>query len=298
MIDISNTIHSNVTRLEDLNLIDAFLFQEATANPVHAKMIAQIIIRRALGIELGDAIVEVEKPMNGYTPDKHGLRMDICVSEFNSPHNPSLPSRLFKIEHNKYRETDLPRRSRYSTSLLDAKILPTNTPFSLLPNIFSIWILPYDPFGENRMIYTVKNMVVENSNLEYNDGITKIFLCINGSLGGTKELADLLHYFSHSTLNNANDKELIEIQHIIDEIKHNEKAGERYMRFVTYEEYIEMAKEHGYITGYESGYDSGVKAFITALKSSSFDQSQVKEALINHYNLSSDKADKYLDLYW
>lgn len=35
--------------------------------------------------------------------------------------------------------------------------------FKNLPQLVMIWILPYDPFGDDRMLYTVKNMVVPKS---------------------------------------------------------------------------------------------------------------------------------------
>lgn len=38
--------------IKDLNLIDAFLFNETTENPDNTKIIAKIIIRRVLGFDV------------------------------------------------------------------------------------------------------------------------------------------------------------------------------------------------------------------------------------------------------
>ena len=309
MTNISNTPSSVILPLKDLNLIDDFLFQEATSNPIHAEIIAKAIIRRTLGIKLDNIIVEVEKPINNHQKNRRGIRMDICVTEFDSTHNATIPTRLFKIEPNKYKESNLPKRSRYSTSLLDAKLLPTNTSPSMLPTIYSIWILPYDPFGEDRMVYTVKNTVVENHKIDYNDGITKIFLYISGNSGGSTELRNLLRFFANSTADYAVDEELSKMQEIIDHIKHDERAGDRYMdysTYVTYEELVERMKEDAYINAYESGYDSGynsgysqaIQSCIHTLKAISSEREKVKEALITHYHLSVADADKYLAQYW
>jgi len=65
--------------------------------------------------------------------------------------------------------------------LIDCKLLPANTPYAKLPDMFSIWILPYDPFGDDRIIYTVKNKVEENNQIVYNDGVTKIYLYTKGA---------------------------------------------------------------------------------------------------------------------
>lgn len=70
------------------------------------------------------------------------------------------------------------------------------TNFRDLPELISIWILPKDPFGCNQMIYTVKNVVVENNNLLYNDGVTKLFLYTEGRYGGSKKLKAMLKYMT------------------------------------------------------------------------------------------------------
>ena len=58
--------------------------------------------------------------------------------------------------------------------------------------------VPYDPFGDDRMIYTIKNVVTENEKLLYNDGIRKIFLYTKGSKGGNLKLKNLLDYMENT----------------------------------------------------------------------------------------------------
>ena len=48
-------------------------------------------------------------------------------------------------------------------ALADVKLLETGTDYDKLPDMWTIWILPYDPFGLNYMLYTVKNRVEENA---------------------------------------------------------------------------------------------------------------------------------------
>ena len=103
-----------------------------------------------------------------------------------------------------------------------------------------IWILPYDPFGDDRMLYTVKNMVVENNKLVYNDGVLKFFLYTKGKNGGSKELKDLLTYFEETTQDNAVDQELKEIQKIVGGIKESRETEDRYM---TLQEIIDHEKQ-------------------------------------------------------
>ena len=45
---------------------------------------------------------------------------------------------------------------------------------------FILQFLPYDPFGKDCMLYSVKNVVEDHPKIEYNDGIRKIFLYTGG----------------------------------------------------------------------------------------------------------------------
>ncbi len=291
--------------LSELNLMNSFLFEAVTEKHENAELLARTIIRRALGIELGNVTVEVEKPLKGIDTDKRGIRMDICVREFNQTTPTSLPSRIFNIEPNNYKENELPRRNRFSQSLMDVKLLPSGDSGFNLPDIYTIWILTDDPFGKDRMIYTVKNMVEEDSEIVYNDGITKIFLFVNGKIGGSAELQNLLHFFTNTNTNNAVDDELSNLQKIVDEVKHNAEVGDRYMHFVTYEEYAQLREESGYLRGIEQGKEEakkerehGIRSLVESLKSLSVEYFKIKEFLSNQYSLSNEQADQYMNLYY
>ena len=75
------------------------------------------------------------------------------------------PQNAELIEPNTYEEKYLEKRSRYYLSLTDTKYLGKIKEYKDLPDFVSIWILPYAPFGDIRMVYTVKNMGVENPKL-------------------------------------------------------------------------------------------------------------------------------------
>ncbi len=102
-------------------------------------------------------------------------------------------------------------RSRFYQALADVKLLETGTDYDKLPDMWTIWILPYDPFGLNYMLYSVKNRVEESDEIEYNDGVRKLFLYTKGEKGGTKALHDLLSYLQNSREENAVDEELLKL---------------------------------------------------------------------------------------
>ena len=191
--------------LQTLNLINSFLFDSSMENPENAKFIAKTIVKRATGRELNDFTVETQKELKSIEPGKRGIRLDILVSVSDSD---GKTSELYDIEPNDYYEPDLAKRTRFYNSLTDVKLLKSGEDFGELPELISIWILPYDPFGDNRMLYTVKNIVTDNPDLKYNDGVTNLFLYTEGTIGGSKSLSDLLNHMTHTTAENALDSDL------------------------------------------------------------------------------------------
>ena len=286
----SNESQKQIKKLEDLDIMDAFLFDKATSSVENAITISKVIIKRATGFDVKNIIVETEKQIPGTDLNKRGVRLDVYLTEEDRQAGKDI-LRLFDIEPNNYYESDLPRRSRFYQSLIDSELLPTNTPFRSLPDIFMIWILPYDPFGDERMIYTVKNMVVENNQIVYNDGSTKLFLYTKGTKGGSKELKDLLTYFENTTLTNAVDEDLLEIQKIVDSVKADSRERERYM---TLQEMMYYEKRDSY----QEGIMEGIKCVINAYKSLNATGEQAKTTLIEQFHLTEEKADEYIHLYW
>ena len=210
--------------------------------------------------------------------------MDIFLREQEKTANSISTLRLYDIEPNKYREKDLPRRSRFYQSLIDSKLLPTDIPYEELPDVITIWILPFDPFGCDRMVYTVKNMVAEENHIVYNDGIIKLFLYTKGTKGGSKELKNLLTYMEHTTAENAVDKDLQEIQGIVENVKSKDNLGGRYM---TLQEMINYEKR-----------DSRIEGAILTCKFLGLDINQTKDSIIKQYKLPESMAEYFLDIYW
>lgn len=158
--------------------------------------------------------------------------------------------------------------------------------------MITIWILPYDPFGDDRMIYTIKNIVVENHDLVYNDGITKIILYTKGTKGGSKELKDFLTYMEDSRLSNVVDEELLQLQEIINNVKSKEDVGERYM---TLQEMIDYEKRDSYEDGIKAG---AIMGSINTCKSLNLNKIQTKNILLEQFAIPKEQADEYMNLYW
>jgi len=189
----------------DLNLIDDFMFAEASIDEDTSPLLIRMIIERSTGLKIGKLSVEPQKTVNGVDTDKHGIRMDVTIREVEED---GKTVQLFDVEPNNMSSINLPRRSRYYQALTDVKLLDSGVEYDELPDMWTIWILPYDPFGLDYMLYTVKNIVEEDQKIEYNDGVRKIFLYTGGKNGGTKSLKNLLIYMENSVEENAVDDDL------------------------------------------------------------------------------------------
>jgi predicted transposase/invertase (TIGR01784 family) len=214
-----------------------------------AEHFAKMLIKRATGINIDKVTIDYQKVVNGMDTDLHGIRLDMSVTEEleeeqEESENKSWGEiiahekqkgkkenvRVFDIEPNKGSKSELPKRSRYLQALMDVKLLGSGEDYESMPELWTIWILPYDPFGQNRMIYFVKNVVEEFEEISYNDGVRKIFLYTGGTLGGNKNLKSLLNYINHSTAENAVDTELEKLHLGVEKLKQNKKIGVKYMR--------------------------------------------------------------------
>lgn len=299
-IQNNQSVFKPLKPLEELDMMDAFLFEAATEDDENAKKIAKIIIERVTGHRVKNLIIETQKQLKGINVDKRGIRMDLYSTEKDSEENGGGVLRVYDIEPNNYMEKELPRRNRFYQSLIDAKLLPRGTDFEHMPDVISIWILPYDPFGDDRMLYTVKNIVAENEKLIYNDGVSKIFLYTQGNKGGSEELKALLTYMENTKAENAVDEELLQIQGIVDDVKGSSKERERYMKLYGV---IDYEKRDSFEEGRESGLREGenrgkIRGTISTCKSFGADRSRTKEELKKSYALTDETAEDYLNLYW
>ena len=100
-----------------------------------------------------------------------------------------------------------------------------------LKEVVVILITPYDPFGLNRMVYTVQNRCVEEPDMPYDDGAKTIYLYTRGKEGNPpEELQQFLTYMEHTTWENAVNSTLQEIQRMVDTAKTDKGVSLEYMK--------------------------------------------------------------------
>lgn len=208
--------------LDGLNVIDDFLFYELLSGD-RGEWFCKMLIKAMCGREVKDVRITPQCVLQGTDLVNHGIRMDLLVDEKEGV--------LYDIEPDKYTDRKaLPRRARYYHSLSDSKLLKAGKDYRTLRDLWVVFILPYDPFGENRMSYTFRTMCEELPNLKYEDGAKTIYLNTRGNIGGSGELAALLKYTENSTEDNVTTEELSDLHNYVKSIKKKREVGVRYMK--------------------------------------------------------------------
>lgn len=182
----------------------------------------------------------------------HGARLDVYIEEGDEVEiDSSNVSTIYDIEpdkNNKRKDIDfIAQRTRFYHAIIDSRSLKSGQSYDKLKKVFVIFICPYDPFGDDRMIYTIRNHCVENPELPYEDGARTIFLYTKGRKGRDNEsLSQLLDYMENTTRENAVSEELEAIQEMVDVVKEDAEVTVAYMKgFERDQMFLEEGKELG-----------------------------------------------------
>lgn len=237
--------------LAELNLLDDFLFQEIVSQKETGEEFCRILLRTILNRPIRNVRIIPQKNILGIDTDRHGIRLDAYIEDLSfCGDTPSCSSSqsggiddldfadaeiipdIYDIEPNNTSEKQsLPKRMRYYHGLIDTQILDRGTGYKYLPNVIIITILPYDPFGKNRMVYTILNRCMEDASIPYDDGAKKIFLYTRGTAGNPSQaLRDMLKYMEMTTDEHVTNQDIASVHKLVKTIKHNKEVGINYMK--------------------------------------------------------------------
>ena len=294
-------------RLEELNLLDNFLFQEMVSGEEDGAEFCRILLKTILNRTIHKVKVIPQKNIPGVDTDRHGIRLDAYIEEERLADGEELEaeveSDIYDIEPNKVYEKGkiLPRRMRYYHGLIDTKLLAAGTRYDRLPNVVIIVILPYDPFGQNRMVYTIENHCVEDASVCYDDGVKKIFLYTKGTEGNPgRELQDMLKYMEESTEENVTNPDIEKVHRFVQKIKHKAEIGVNYMKSWEWDEMIreeatregmEQGLAQGLEQGIEQGIEQGLEQGLEQARNENIAQmTTVIRNLMNNLGMTADQA--------
>ena len=245
--------------LEEMNVIDDFLFTEIMADEKSGLEACRIILSCVLKREVKNINFTAQKTVPGITETSHGIRMDAYVTE--SADDTGEKIRVYDVGPDKQsnHKDGLPKRSRYYGDLIDTQLLKSGADYVRLPELVTIFILSYDPFGEGAMYYEAGTVVKTHPGVEYNDGIRRIFLYVNGDLPkdadkAERSIQNLLKYINDSTAPNVTDDNTRRLDSIVKRTKAKKEVGVKYMKsWERDRELIENARAEGREEGREEG---------------------------------------------
>ena len=229
-------------KLEDLNLLDDFLFGSMVTHPEVGEKFVREILKTIFGKDFGKLTVVPQKIYYGVDTDKHGARLDVYLEE-SPPENTEDAATVYDMEPDKNDDNNavraLPRRVRFYHAMIDGNSLNSGENYKQLKNVFVILITSYDPLNVHRMVYTIRNMCQEMPSLPYEDGAQTIFLYTKGTEGDPpKELRELLYYMENTTEENAINDSLKRIHKMVMLVKHDKEVTLSFMKIFEREEMI------------------------------------------------------------
>lgn len=218
--------------LKELNLLDDFLMGAVASDEEIGPEFCRIVLSTFLGRKIGEVRVISQRTIPALSPELRGIRMDVEVTEVREEAEGLPAMNIYDIEPHIPRDGNLPRRNRFYQAKVDGRNMPGGTEdFYRLPNLYVITITPYDPFGYDYMMYTVRNRCEEVPGMDYEDGLQFIYLNPKGTKGGSSDIREMLHYFQSSQEENATNESLKKIHDYVSRVKILPEVEKDYMKF-------------------------------------------------------------------
>ena len=240
--------------LEELNLLDNFLFNAMLTYPDTGEAFIRKLLETLFDRKFPHLKIHPQKTFIGLNTGLRGARLDVYIEEDGSVqiHDEAIPT-VYDVEpdHNKdaAQIKAFPKRARFYHAAIDRVALKSGENFGKLKKVYVIFICDYDPFGCDRVLYTIKNKCLEEPELPYNDDTETWVLYTRGKKGNiSKSLRQLLSYMENTNQSNAINEDLREIQLMVDQVKHNGEVSLQYMKSFEHDQMM-----------YEQGHEQGRK---------------------------------------
>ena len=231
-------------KLEDLNLIDNFLFEALVSHPEFGEPFCRIMLSILMQREVRQVKVVSQKVYPGSDTDRHGSRLDVYVEEyFNGDMNMDIGGLpvLYDIEPEKgeKNKSSLPRRVRFYHSSIDHGSLASGTEYLKLRHVYVIMITTFDPFGYDHILYTVRNTCIEVPEYPYDDGAATFFFYTKGKKGEcADEIRELLNFMENTQDANAVSPRIRQIFDMVSMVKQDERMKVAYVKSFERDELI------------------------------------------------------------
>ena len=233
--------------LKDLNLMDKFLFDEAMEDKDNMKTLLDIVLGQDTHLKYPP---QTEKEFRN-SKENRQIRLDVYAIDDDV---------VYDTEPQKQNTKNLPKRSRLYQGLIDSNLLPPGSiDFNALNTVIIIMIMPFDLFGYELYQYTFRMKCEEISELELEDGATRIFLNSHGKHPEfvNPELIELLEYMEKSTDTVAKKCESKRIHQMHERITKLKSSKEMEIKYMQKWEEKEIERQEAYAEGERVGEKRG-----------------------------------------
>ena len=224
-------------KLEELNLLDDFLFNAMMTYPEMGEEFTRKILKLLFNKEFRNLKVIAQKSYGGLNTDLRGARLDVYVESDDSAEiDATEDASIYDLEPDKNDKAKyvaaFPQRIRFYHAIIDSRSLKSGEDFGKLKRVYVIFICNYDPFGYDRVKYTIRNMCVEEPEMPYDDGAQTTILYTKGTKDDniSEELRQFLNYMENTTQTNAVNDTLKDIQKMVDIVKRDGEVSLSYMK--------------------------------------------------------------------
>ena len=224
-------------KLEELNLLDDFLFNAMMTYPEIGEKFTRKILKLLFNRDFRNLKVIAQKSYRGLNTDLRGARLDVYVESDDSAEiDASEDVSIYDLEPDKNDKAKyiaaFPQRIRFYHAIIDSRSLKSGEDFGKLKRVYVIFICNYDPFGYDRVKYTIRNMCVEEPEMPYDDGAQTTVLYTKGTKDDdiSEELRQFLNYMENTTQTNAVNDTLKDIQKMVDIVKRDGEVSLSYMK--------------------------------------------------------------------
>ena len=235
-------------KLEELNLLDDFLFHAMLAYPDTGEAFIRKLLETLFDRKFPHLKIRAQESFAGVNTDFRGARLDVYIEEDGSAqiNGDEIPT-VYDVEpdhnHKNAEIKAFPKRARFYHAMIDRRSLKAGEHFGKMKKVYVIFICDYDPFGYDRALYTIKNRCLEEPELPYEDDAETWVLYTRGKKGNISEsLRQLLSYMENTNQNNAINEDLRDIQQMVDQVKRDGEVSLRYMKWF---EHDQMMYEQG-----------------------------------------------------
>ncbi len=174
--------------IQELNLADNFLFGKVMSDTE----ICRMVLEKILNISIKKAEFPVTRKTTDIAPDGGGVRLDACINDEQDT--------IYSVEMLCCKDEELLKKARYFQCNIDSDIILSGKRCTKLKKSYIIFICTFDPFSDERHLYTFENRCLENLSLTLGDETTEIFLSTKGKKDDMDdEMKDFLAYIENST---------------------------------------------------------------------------------------------------